>query len=576
MQRRSTELANGEFDVLVVGGGVLGAAAAREAALRGLRTALIEREDFGGGASAECFKMVHGGIRYMQHGDLARLRASCAERSALLRIAPHLVQPLPIVVPTYGHGLRGKFLLGTGMHAYDWLTRGRNAGIHDPQRQIADSRFLTRAQTLQLFPQIDTPKLTGAAIFEDGQMYHPARLVLAFVQSAVSAGAVACNYVAAVEFIRRGDSIRGVRAYDAVEGVGFDIRAHRVLNAAGPWAERLLSASSHFKDKHRGVYSRDAYVVLNRAPAHQHGLAIPGSSRDGDALISRSARHLFLAPWRQFTLMGVWHKVFTDNPDRARVEREEIREWIDELNAACPALAVREDEVCYAHCGLVPFGEKGLANGSMSFGKRARLIDHRSTDGISGIVSAVGIRFTTARADAAQALDFLLRQYPQPTRPVASHALALAGGAIEDFARLRAEAHRTWQGKIPYRSLDALLRNHGRSYRSVLVTHPSRSAGHGIALPGTDTLAAEIAYAVREESAVRLDDVVLRRTDMGNGCHPGSVALEQAAAQMGELLRWSPQKRSEEIIHCERVLQRHLAARAATPDATNSSARSAS
>src|SRR5271154_118653 len=135
MQRDLNALAARPFDILIVGAGAFGAAAAWDAALRGLRVALIDQNDFGSGASAECFKMVHGGIRYLQHADIRRLRASCAERSALLRIAPHLVKPLPIAIPTYGHGRQGKAFLAAGMLAYDTLTMGRNAGIRDPSRR---------------------------------------------------------------------------------------------------------------------------------------------------------------------------------------------------------------------------------------------------------------------------------------------------------------------------------------------------------------------------------------------------------------------------------------------------------
>ena len=140
MQRRPAVLTEREYDLLVIGGGAFGAAAARDAALRGLKTALIERHDFGAGASAECFKMVHGGIRYLQHADIPRLRASCHERSALLRIAPHLVSPLPIAIPTYGHGRSGKAFLGTGARVYDLLSCDRNRGIRDPQRRIRNTQ----------------------------------------------------------------------------------------------------------------------------------------------------------------------------------------------------------------------------------------------------------------------------------------------------------------------------------------------------------------------------------------------------------------------------------------------------
>src|SRR5688572_19609982 len=160
MQRTPAALTDGEFDVLVIGGGAFGAAAARDAALRGLKTALIERADFGSGASAECFKMVHGGIRYLQHADLPRLHASSRERSAMLRIAPHLVHPLPIAIPTYGRGRRGRAFLGAGACVYDLLTLGRNAGIRDPKRRIERTRFLSRAEVLEVFPHLSAHDLS--------------------------------------------------------------------------------------------------------------------------------------------------------------------------------------------------------------------------------------------------------------------------------------------------------------------------------------------------------------------------------------------------------------------------------
>src|ERR1700679_782864 len=159
MKRDLAALAAERFDLLIVGGGAFGAAAAWDATLRGLRVALIDQSDFGSGASAECFKMVHGGIRYLQHADIRRLRFSCAQRSALLRIAPHLVAPLPIVIPTYGYGRQGKPFLAAGMLAYDALTVDRNAGLADPSRRIAGTELLSRREVLELFPELEQRSL---------------------------------------------------------------------------------------------------------------------------------------------------------------------------------------------------------------------------------------------------------------------------------------------------------------------------------------------------------------------------------------------------------------------------------
>ena len=313
MQRNTTALTDGEFDVLIIGGGAFGAAAARDAALRGLRTALIERADFGGGASAECFKMVHGGIRYLQHADVPRLRASCRERSALLRIAPHLVQPLPIAIPTYGYGRRGRAFLGAGACAYDLLTarpKRRHTRIRNARSDAR--RFLSRTRGAgELFPHLRAPDLIGAVVFEDGQMYNPARLVLAFVKGAVAAGATVCNYVEAQRFLWDGVAVRGVRVRDHLSGE--ILRRARAPDAERRRAVGGLSATRSGtlrRLRARPVLARRLLHRRSRARLSEYGVAVQGLSRDKDALLGRSTRHLFAAPWRDKTLLGVWHRHF--------------------------------------------------------------------------------------------------------------------------------------------------------------------------------------------------------------------------------------------------------------------------
>lgn len=560
MQRRPATLSEREYDLLVIGGGAFGAAAAHDAALRGLKTALIERQDFGAGASAECFKMVHGGIRYLQHADIPRLRASCHERSALLRIAPHLVSPLPIAIPTYGHGRSGKAFLGTGARVYDLLSCDRNRGIRDPQRRIRNTQWLSRNDVLRMFPHLETPRLTGAVVFEDGQMYNAARLVLAFVKGAAASGADVCNYVEATQFLWSGNSVRGVRARDTLTGEDFDIRARLTLNAAGPWADYLQGDPQRFGTHQRLPFSRDAYFIVDRPPSSIYGIAIQGLSRDKDALLGRQTRHLFAAPWRDKTLLGVWHKLFPEQPDEACVVPSEIEEWMTEINTVYPTLQLSPAEVSFAHCGLVPFGETATAT-ELSFGKESRLVDHREKHNVRGLVSLVGIRFTMARADAARAVDMLLRQSDHApgkygsSRPP-TQRLPLPGGDIENFAVFEVEALRDVPQDVGTGCLQSLLRNHGTEYLKILREHASSTITN---VPGTRTLTAEIRYAVNHEMAVHLDDVVMRRTDLAAGSHPGRAALLATAAEMGRQLAWSAERLHQELAAVERNLRRHLA-----------------
>jgi glycerol-3-phosphate dehydrogenase len=550
-------LSENSFDILIVGGGAFGAAAAWDASLRGLRVAIIDQSDFGSGASAECFKMVHGGIRYLQHGDIRRLRFSCGERSAMLRIAPHLVNPLPIVIPTYGHGRQGKGFLGAGLLAYDLLTIGRNANIADGTRHIANTRLLSKNQVLDLFPELEQRTLTGGAVFEDGQMYNPARLVLAFIKSAAKLGAVAANHVEALRFLWDGKRVCGVRARDRVSKDEFDIRAKLVLNAAGPWADYLLQDEEHFPGHRRGHFSRDACFLVDRKPKSAHALAVPGWSKDSDALVSRAARHLFAVPWRDCTLIGVWHRLFSQRPDTAQVDETEIESWLEEMNASQPAMRLTRDDVIYANCGLVPFGDGRTAPGHLSFGKESRFIDHRA-HGVGALVSLIGIRFTTARGDSAQALDLLLDQLPGAPARAPTEQAPLAGGNISDFAVLQADARREVTPQIPTRTLHAWLRNHGTDYRALATL--AEIPGQATRLGESDTVMAEVTHAVQMEMAIHLDDVVLRRTDLGSGSHPGESALTAAAQGMQSLLGWTDEQRDEEVGATKAVLRGHRAA----------------
>lgn len=555
MERRTAALTQREYDLLIIGGGAFGAAAARDAALRGLSTVLLERNDFGGGASAECFKMVHGGIRYLQHADVPRLRASCHERSALLRIAPHLVSPLPIAIPTYGNGRSGKAFLGTGARVYDLLTLDRNRGIRDPARKISNTRLLSRNQVLEMFPHLQTPDLNGAVVFEDGQMYNAARLVLAFVKGAAAAGADVCNYAEATQFLWSGNRVRGARVRDRLTGDEFEVRARLTLNAAGPWADYLQQDPEHFGTAKRLPFSRDAYFIINRPPTSSFGIAIQGLSRDKDALLGRQTRHLFAAPWRDKTLLGVWHTLFPEFPDEACVRPNEIEEWMTEINTVYPTLKLQPDEVSFAHCGLVPFGETATAT-ELSFGKESRLVDHRHAHNVHGLVSLVGIRFTMARVDAGRALNLLLKQADRAPPAPASEQITLPGGGMESFDAFEAEACRALPPGVAMASVKALVRNHGTAYRAVL-NENSRSTVTTVS--GTNTLTAEVRYAVTHEMAVHLDDVVMRRTDLAAGSHPGRAALLATAAEMGRALSWSAERLHQEIATTEHTLQRHLA-----------------
>lgn len=544
MHRDLDALASREHDLVVVGGGIVGVCAAWDAALRGLSVALVERGDFGHATSASCFKMVHGGIRYLQHGDLPRVRESSRERRILLRVAPHLVQPLPIVVPTYGHGARGRALLRAGLLAYDALTLDRNRGIADPGHRIPRSRLLSRDECLALFPWLRRAGLTGAGLFHDAHMHSPARLALAFLRSAVEAGAVAANHVEAVALVRRGTRVCGVRVRDGLGGDLFEVRGRVVLNAAGPWAEQVL-AGHGLRLEPPSTFSRDAYLIVPGRLTGDHAIALPATTRDPDAILSRGPRHLFLVPWRNRTLVGVWHVVHRGHPEAVAVTGDDVRAFLAEVNTLGLPVRLGPQDVCGVHAGLVLFGENRPGAVHLRYGKRSRLVDHRR-DGVDGLISLVGVRYTTARGVAARAVDLVLAQLGRRGPASTTAATPLHGGRIEHLDAFVGDVVARRPAGLPPAVLRDLVRDHGTTYPEVL-RHAEARPALAETIGTSTVIGAQVVHAARDEMAVRLGDVVFRRTHLAGGGSPGDVALHVCADLMAAELDWTPARREREL-----------------------------
>lgn len=538
MKRDLGVLTERQHDIVIIGGGIFGACIAWDAALRGLDVALVEKEDFGHATSANSFKMVHGGIRYIQHGDIPRMRESSRERRALLRIAPHLVEPLPIVIPTYGHGMKGKEVLAAGMWLYDLFTLDRNRGIRDPDRKIPAGRTLSRERTLELFPSLPAARLTGAALFHDAQMYNPTRLTLAFLKGAATEGATLANYVEVTELERDGEAVVGVRARDRLSDAPIAIRARVVVNAAGPWAPGLVPGAS----APAPTFSRDACFVVPRRLTGRSALAVLGRTHDPDALLSRKARHLFLVPWRDSTLVGVWHVVHDGPPDAFEVRREELRAFVDEINEAYPAAELTVDEVAVANAGLVLFGEHQTSSEHLSYGKRSLILDHGESDGIEGLVTVIGVRYTTARGVAVKAVDRVERRIRGRSTRSRTETTTLPGGDIEEVSAFTERAAVRLAGALDDQTVTRLARSYGSELNHVL--------GHDESLRrlgDSRYLRAELLHAVHDEMACTLSDVVFRRTDLGTAAAPARETLEAAARTMASVLGWSDARRDREI-----------------------------
>jgi glycerol-3-phosphate dehydrogenase len=547
MQRNINSLTEKVYDLVIVGGGIFGICVAWDATLRGLSVALIDKSDFAHAASSQHFKLVHGGIRYLQHADIKRTRQSSIERNVLLRLAPHLVHPLPFAIPTYGHGLRGKEALVAGLALYDLINFDRNRGITDPKSVIPPGRIISPQECLDLFPDLEKRGLTGAVLIYEAQMYNPPRLSISFLRSAVKAGTVAANYVQALEFMHDHDRIIGVKAQDVLNGDNLDIRGKVVINAAGPWASQLLNNSLGTGIISNPSFSRDAWFTVDRPLlSEEYALALQAKSKDRDALISRGFRHLFLVPWRGHTLIGVWHVVHHGGPDEYSVTERDLDEFLEEVNLAYPSLDLTLKDISIWNAGLILFGDKNSNGNSLSFGKRSLLIDHEKDYRVSGLISLIGVRYTTARGMAKKAVDLVFKKLGKQPPNSITKSTPIFGGKIECFDEYVNQHACHFPETLSREIITSLIHNYGSAYQEVL-KYITEEDSWAEKLGTSNVIKAEVIHGVCEEMAQTLADIVFRRTDLGTGGYPGIDAMHTCADVMASELGWDKARVKKEI-----------------------------
>ena len=554
MKRNPNELTDREFDVIIVGGGIYGATIAWDAVLRGFSVALIEKDDFGGNTSSNSLKIVHGGLRYLQQLDIKRVRESVRERRIMLTIAPHLVQPLSCLMPTYGHFIKGPEVMFCGMLLNDILSADRNIGV-DPLRKIPNCRIISKDKCLELLPLIDPGNVTGGAMWTDAQMYSSERLLLAFIKSASKNGACAVNYMEAGELINKNGKVIGVKAHDRLSGTSIEIRGRIVINAAGAWAPLLLGKTS---DKN-GIFNLSTAMNLvlskNLFPETAAGIygryeyEIPGNG------VWSGRRVLFATPWRGKTIIGTYHRPYTEKNVSLSVKRTEVEEFLKEVNSAVPGENITPEDVTFVQKGFLPMDRISRKTGEVILTKHYKIIDHKKQDGIEGLVSVIGVKYTTARDVAEKVMNVAQKKLQGRKHPSHSEFIKISGGDISSFAELSNEAVKN-APDLSEKTVRHLVHCYGTEYSKILDLN-SRIKG-GLVTGSDEVLEAEVVYAVREEAAQKLSDVVLRRTDLGSMGHPGKKAVENCADIMAKELRWSDSRKQEEIDETEKIYSRWM------------------
>jgi len=455
-------------------------------------------------------------------------------------------------MPTYHrHPLRSRPIMAAALAVNDLIAWDRNAGLSDPDRHVPTGRLLSRAECLRLAPDVPADGLTGAALWYDGQLHDSERLTLAFVRSAAELGADAANHLRAVELLREGDRITGVKAVDRFTQRVLTIRARMVLNTAGPWIERLLDGFNGHRLRPLSRWLKVVNLVLDVPMPQGVALALPMRTPN-----SHVPGLLFLTPWQGRTIVGSTSTTYEGTPEACQVTEEEIQAFVDGINAAHPGWHLTRRDVARVHMGLLPAAPTGHGAPTATVRRQYAIVDHARVHGVEGLITVLGVKYTTARDVSEKAVAAVCRKLRHAGLRFRSRTTPVHGGQIASLRALLDEALRDRPWDLNAAVIHHLVHSYGSAYGDVVRLIRENLIWAEPVTPARPVIKAEIIYAIRYEMAATLSDVIFRRTGLGAGGSPGSQAIDVCAEVMAAELEWDEVLRQQEIDEV-----RHLFAR---------------
>jgi len=521
-------------DVLIIGGGITGAGIARDAALRGFRTALVDKADFGAGTSSHSSRLIHGGIRYLEQRAFHLVFEASRERRVLLTIAPHLVRPLAFLFPVYRGGRLPAWKLRAGMWLYDVLSVFRNVRWH---------RWLRAKKVRRVEPGLRDRGLIGAALYYDAQT-DDARLVIATVRSAVRAGALAANYVETRALLKPDGRVRGATVRDVMTGETASIRANVVVNATGPWSDHLRQLDEPHAAPILRLTKGAHVTVPRRRLGNEHAVTLL-SQIDG--------RVMFALPWGDLSYVGTTDTDADASPDALRVTAADVTYLLRSANAAFPDAHLTSNDIVSAWVGLRPLLREDHAHPSQV----SR--EHRLLESPHGLISIAGGKLTTYRVMARDVVDRVAARLheldgrPLPPR-AQTHRQPLPGGEAAELEVLVEAARARGASETTARHLVAY---YGSEAAAVLnLVDRDRPLGEPI-VAGRPEIWAEVTYGVEREMAVRLQDILIRRLHLFyEAPDQAQSVVPRVAARMKQLLGWDQTREAEELRDYFQIVER--------------------
>jgi glycerol-3-phosphate dehydrogenase len=537
-----------EFDVVVIGGGITGAGVALDAATRGYSVALVERADFASGTSSRSSKLVHGGLRYLQNFDLGLVREALLERQLMVALAPHLVRPLPLVVPAF-EGARPDRMMGMGLNLYDVMSvdrdrlrsrRGRRARASADRRSPGEQgdrtarlregeswsperhRVISGEEVIELLPALAVREPTSGYLFYDCQT-DDVRLVLTVLGEAERFGAVCANRLRVTGLLEQDGRTRGVRALDAESGAELEVRAANVINATGVWADQLRPGELHDEAELPRIRpSRGTHVILDRKDLPLVGGAIVPAG---------NGRSIFALPWLGRTLVGTTDNDYEGDLEHVRPSSEDIDYLLAAVNDFFGA-ALDSSNLAGAFAGVRPLISTGDPKKSVDISRKAELYETSS-----GMITITGGKLTTWRRMAKMTVDRLVERDAREA-PCRTHEIPLGQAiAVDELPRVEG---------VPAESYTALASRYGEAAQQVLALAVKRGELAQPIVPGLPDLLAEVVLAARNEQARSVGDVLLRRTRLGL-LAARELPVERVADVLAGELGWDSERMGLEI-----------------------------
>ena len=523
------------YDLIVIGAGINGLGVAQDAALRGLRVVLLEKEDLCSGVSAWSGRLVHGGLRYLEQYDFRLVRESLMERERLFRLAPHLVKPVPLMMPLYQHNRRSGWLVELGMLTYDALSLRKKPPTH---------RVLTRRRALKRFPGMSPSGLSGAAVFFDGQVENAERLCVELAVDAERNGAHILTHAQVTAPVMEGGRVVGVQYTDHVTQKREEVRGAVVYNVAGPWIDRVFASSGAPEQPRLNGGTKGSHLIVNPFPGAPKDVVYYESRRDG--------RLVLVIPWLGRYMLGTTDIRFEEDPDGARCDIGEAEYLLGEVNSLVPDAKLTLDDVLYTFSGVRPLPY--VPDSAESSVPRSHILHDHAKTGLPGLVTVVGGKLSTYRQLAEDAVDDVYRRLSRKPPRCPTRNRLLPGAQVSDLRAL----HKTLavRSGLPERSVRRLVSMYGSRALEVWRLAEGDPALGRVIDADTGVIAAEVAFAVDDELAVTLTDVMARRLILAFEPDHGFSLMDPIMDILRARLGWDEDMSAAQIAEYQHWLDR--------------------